>query len=201
MRQRYCNSPVLRPLLLVFTLVLLPACGTFEVSIEGPDMPNSIVTPSARVTATETPRPIPSMMTPTATPVPTELRVVFVKEGDVWLWTVGMEEAAPLTQTGDVGDDDLGISDDGAMVAFTRPHEVWAINTDGTGERRLVSKADFDAMEPTDPGVSLDRFAWVLGTHILAFNTHLRQRFGHNPTDDLHLVNADTLEHTALLEG
>ncbi len=193
-RQRYRNSPVLRSLLLVFTLVFLPACDTFEVSIEGSGMSDSIATPS-----TEIPRPAPSMMTPTPTPVPTELRVVFVKEGDVWLWTGGMEEAEPLTQTGDVGDDDLGISDDEATVAFTRRDGVWAINTDGTGERRLVSEADFDAMEPTDPGVWLDRFAWVPGTHTLAFNTHLRQQFGGNPTDDLHLVNADTLEHTALL--
>jgi len=156
-------------------------------------------TPSAKVAATKAPRRIPSMMTPTPTPVPTELRVVFVKDGDVWLWTVDWEEAVPLTQMGDAGDDDLGISDDGEIVAFTRRDGVWAINTDGTGERRLVSEADFDAMEPTDPGVSLDRFAWVPGTHTLAFNTHLRQQFGTNPTDDLRLVNSDTLELTTLL--
>ena len=106
-RQRYCNSSVLCPLLLVFIPLFLAACGTFEVSIEGPGMPDLIVTPSAKVPATETPRPIPFMATPTPTPVPTELSVVFVKEGDVWLWTVGMEEAVPLTQTGDVGDDDF----------------------------------------------------------------------------------------------
>jgi dipeptidyl aminopeptidase/acylaminoacyl peptidase len=185
---------------LIGALLILAGCGTFEVGIERTPTTNDTVTPTAAIPATSTARRTPFMATPTPTPVPVQLLgVAFVKEGDVWLWTAERKEAVPLTHTGDVGDGNVKISDDGAIVAFTRRRGLWTVNADGTGERTLVSEADFDAMEPTDPGVSLSRFAWVPGTHILAFNTHLRQEFGDNPTDDLHLVSADTLEHTALL--
>ena len=139
------------------------------------------------------------MMTPTPTPgLRGSLRVAYTVESNVWLWAQG-SQATPLTHSGDVGENSARLSDDGTVVAFARGHELWAINEDGTGERKLVSQEDFDAMQPTDPGVSMYRYDWVPGTHTLALNTRLRKQFVTDPTDDLHLIDADTLAHTALL--
>jgi hypothetical protein len=185
---------------LIGAFLILAGCVTFEVGIERTATPDGTVTPTAEIPATSTARRTPFMATPTSTPMPVQLLgVAFVKESDVWLWTAERKEAVPLTQTGDVGDGNVKISDDGAIIAFTRGRELWAVNADGTGERTLVSETDFDAMEPTEPGVSLYRFDWVPGTHLLAFNTRLRQRFGTNPTDDLHLADTETLQHVTLL--
>ncbi|MCP4543156.1 MAG: hypothetical protein GY832_39080, partial [Chloroflexi bacterium] len=68
--------------------------------------------------------------------------------------------------------------------------------------RVLVSVEDIAAMqvrEPFDYEVVLNHFDWVPGTHILAFNTRLQMQIGLSLNNDLHLVNADTLEYTALL--
>jgi len=203
---RYRSPPILFTWLLALALLFLAACGTFEIGIEHTATPaNTItpgdgVTPQATAVTTKARRSTPFMATPTPTPVPARLLgVAFVKDSNAWLWTAEAKEAVPLTHTGDVSDGAIKISDDGATVAFTRGRELWAMDADGTGERKLVSEADFAAMEPADPGVSLYRFDWVPGTHILAFNTRLRARFGTNPTDDLHLVDAATLQHATLL--
>jgi Tol biopolymer transport system component len=55
-------------------------------------------------------------------------------------------------------------------------------------------------VEPGDSGVRVHRFEWVPGTHVLAFNTREDLQIGLLPFDDLRLVDADTLEHTVLLE-
>jgi Tol biopolymer transport system component len=191
--------------LVFFGLLALAGCGVFEVGIEtrsstatatvaGVDAPTA--TPTAAPTET---RHAPKMMTPTPTPMPDDtLRVAFAREGDVWLWAAG-QEPTPLTQSGDVGENRIKLSDDGTLVAFRRGVELWVIRTDGTGERRLIGQADLDAMEPADPGVWLYRCEWVPGTHTLACNTVLRTAFLVDPTDDLHLIDADTGEHRRLL--
>ena len=198
-------SPVLLALLALIQLFALTACGVLEVGVEpGPTASATkaakadqvVATPSA--TTHET-RQVAKMMTPTPTPAPSgPLRVAFAKEGDVWLWAAG-GEPRPLTQTGDVGEASVRISDDGALVAFTRGRELWAIDADGTGGRRLVGEAGFGAMAPLDPGVSLYLYDWVPGTHTMAFNTRLDKPFVLDPIDDLHLVDGDTMEHTMLL--
>lgn len=91
------------------------------------------------------------------------------------------------------------VSDDGQVIAFRRASGLWAINSDGTKERFLVSADDFKAMKPTDPGVGLSSFDWIPGTHILLFNTILLTNYGISMTDDLHLVNADTKYRIMLL--
>jgi hypothetical protein len=194
-------------LLILIDLLSLTACGVLEMGIESGVPTTAVVKATAAATASATPtaatikktRAVPRMMTPTPTPAPSDaLRVAFAREGDVWLWVEGGEPVS-LTQTGDVGENSVRISDDGKVVAFARGRELWAIDSDGAGERRLVSEVDLDALEPTDPGVSIYRYDWVPGRHVIAFNTRLRHRFGVDPSDDLHLVDADTLERTALL--
>jgi hypothetical protein len=217
---------------LVLTVLVLTACGTFEVGIVREDpgaqpyakgtMPPEAVpfwsrgtAPTAEVSLRKVsppaePTPTSALATPQPalpafTPVPVEsftapdgLRVALVKEGNVWLWAAEAKRWVRLT-TGGGADWDVRISDDGAIVAFLRGEELWAVNHDGTGERRLVTTQDLAAMEPKDPGVRLHRFEWVPGAHTLAFNTRLRMAIGQVLNDDLHLVDADTREHTVLL--
>jgi dipeptidyl aminopeptidase/acylaminoacyl peptidase len=204
-------------------LLSLNGCGVLEVGVEG------TVTPAAQVGATSTPALITAVVTqaadvtpatlpattPTATaPLPgktpettteptrpgperSAVRVAFVKEGSVWLWE-NDRGVDLLTDAGDVRD--VKISDDGRVVAFVRGLELWMVNSDGTGERVLISVEDIAAMvEPGDPGVRLYNLDWVPGAHVVAFNTAAQLEIGLQLHDDLHLVDADTLEKTTLL--
>ena len=201
----------------VFLLILLSltACGTLEVGIVPTSPSDGAATATMAASSTESAalatlhtEPTPTMP-PTPTPIPasTELRVAFVNVTEngynAWLWTEGKGEAAPLTNAGGVGD--VKISDDGEIVAFTRGDGLWMVRGDGTEERQLVSAGEFAALEPrelshaSELSVALHHFDWVPGTHMLAFNTRLRMEIGLVLNEDLHLVNADTLERTALL--
>jgi Tol biopolymer transport system component len=128
---------------------------------------------------------------------PSALHVAFFKGSSLWLWVEG-QGAAPLMETDAQGA--VKISDDGTRVAYVRGDgSLWAVNSDGSDPRQLVSAADFAAMEPTNPGVVLYHFDWVPASHALAYNTQLRTEVGLMLTDDLHLVDADSLEGTMLL--
>ena len=200
-RQRRLEISIL---FLVVALLLPTACGTLEVGIERtPTTGDATATEevATRSPSAATPTPAPTV---TPVPAPAELRVAFVNVtehgNNAWLWTEGEKEARPLTKAGGVGG--VRISDDGAIVAFTRGDGLWMVRSDGTGERQLISADDFAAMEPREPfefEVVLNRFEWVPGTHILAFNTRLRTDIGLALNDDLHLVDAETLERTVLL--
>lgn len=185
------------------------------------------VSTTATAVPTETPATTPLLATPTPTRSPQRtrsptpkpaltstretfaLQVAFVKDGNISLWTgrpapgadrpsdTEPQEAILLTSAEGVSE--FKMSDDGQIVAFERDGELWAIRSDGTGERKLVNVDDFAAMEPTNPGVMLWRFEWVPDTHTLAFNTRLRTRMGVTLSDDLRLVDADSLEQTILL--
>ena len=220
-KKTYRDVSILSILLLVF----LTACGTLEVGIESTVAPGDVMSATATAILTENvdlatqpatpptettdvpPTPV-SIPMPTPIPASTELRVAFVKAtehgNNVWLWKEGEVEAVPLTKDGGVGD--VKISDDGEIVAFTRGDGLWTVRADGADEgspaeeHQLVSAEDFAAMEARDLEleVALYGFEWVPGTHILAFNTQLRMEIGLVLNDDLHLVNADTLERTVL---
>ena len=206
-------------LFILVNLVALTACATLQVGIETTATLPPTLTATMTVPATETAPPTSPVATstraatpthtlqPTASPTPAPtltptqegsvLRVAFVKEDNVWLWSAGAEARA-LTSSGGVTR--VKISDDGEVVAFTRGLEMWAVNRDGTGERILINIEDIaDMVEPGDPGVRLYRFEWVPGTHVVAFNTRLHLEVGLVLNDDLRLVDADTLEHTVLL--
>jgi len=207
-KKRYRHLSVVFILLLVIILLLATACSTPEVSIEltqTQDGPPAVSSTSAATqvampeasTPDATPTPEP---TSTPMPVPAELRVAFVKDANVWLWSEVQTEAMPLTEGGDVGG--VRISDDGEIAAFTRGDELWMVRSDGADERPLVTEAGFAAMEPRESfefEVVLHRFDWVPGTHVLAFNTRLRTQIGLALNDDLRLVDADTLAQTVLL--
>jgi hypothetical protein len=206
-------------LLLSAVTLLTTSCGTLEIGFE-PNTPLPATSAPVETlddvpaVAPKTPTPVPDDYVPPTpepafTPVPVEaypapagLRVAFFKDGDVWLWTAGETNIAPLT-TADEVYGGIEISDDGMTVAFIRGVELWAIDSDGTGERRLASAADLSTMgtetKPGDQGTKLNRFAWVPGTHVVAFNT--RQPISEKTVlnHDLRLVDTDTLEQTVLL--
>jgi Tol biopolymer transport system component len=193
---------------LLLSTLPLTACGTFEVGIEYTPTPTDTTKDEDQATRVAT-EEANSLSTPefVSTPIPTvtELRVAFVNVtehgNNAWLWTESEGEAIPLTKDGGVGD--VKISDDGEIVAFARGDGLWMVKSDGTEERQLVSAEDFATLEPREGfdelEVTLDRFEWIPGTHVLAFNTRLRMDIGLMLNDDLYLVNADTLERITLL--
>lgn len=207
MNRKSRKSSVQLFVFLVFTLLLTVSCGTLEVGIEGTDSPDgqdapgtvdptAEVTPEITLVPTEMPLPEPTSTPPAE---PTLLSVVFVQDGDAWLWREG-EEAVSLTGSGGV--EGVKISDDGAVVAFVRAGELWAVNSDGTDERRLVGSDNLAGMmrraDYLGHPLQLNRYEWVPGTHILAFNTRV-ETYGLVLNDDLYQVDADTLEYAMLL--
>ena len=118
--------------------------------------------------------------TPSVTPDPPAPHVVYVDDGDLWLWT----EAGSAVElyTGETVEEAI-ISPDTEVVAFTTVAPdftvlgLWRIYTDGTGLQRLVSAADFDSMASSNPdAISANPYLWqfIPETHILAFNTQLQ---------------------------
>jgi hypothetical protein len=212
----------LLPWILLFVMVFtsLAACGTFEVHVEMPGETHNANMVTAEVVATaehtsppslaQTPTPIsadldPWKANPAFTPVPANsypapagLRIAFVGEDQLWLWSAESKEPLALTST-DRTNGQVRISDDGAIVAFLRGNDLWAVNSDGSQERKLLSMEDLDGVEPADEGLGVNRLEWIPGTHTLAFNTRLNQAYGLVLSDDLHLLDVDTLERTILL--
>ncbi len=140
---------------------------------------------------------------PTLEP-PTFLRIVYVIDGDVWYWEEG---SAPLqlTTTGDVVE--VYLSSDGLVAAFIRQYdwnnqEIYAVNTDGTNLRALVTLADFAGMLTLRDALTAlpHLIAWVPGTHTLAFNTRFTfEGPGLILPDELRLVDADTVTLSLLM--
>jgi hypothetical protein len=215
--QRLRTPAMLRISTLLVTLTLLAACGTFDIHVEMPGRDGGAdgVTVEA-VTTEHTPSPPPAR-TPTPTPVdydpwtaeaaftpvpaseypvPAGLRVAFVRDDRLWLWTAEAKEGLALTSTSRTNGQ-VKVSGDGAVVAFQRGNDLWAVNNDGSEERKLLSLEGLAAIEPADPGLGVNRLEWVPGTHTLAFNTRLSLAFGLVLNDDL--IDVDTLERITLL--
>jgi hypothetical protein len=181
--------------------------ATFTALASIPTQPNPTATLTSEPTSTDTstPEPSPTLSTPTA--IPRVLQVVYIKDGKVFFWK---KEQVPLQLTTSGQAYEVKLSSDGVVAAFTRRvddlhSELWAVNTDGSDERRLVSVADLDAMgaelQVKDlKAIAPYHFAWIPGTHTLAYNT--REVFdgpGLLLTDDLRLVNTNTLEKYTFL--
>jgi hypothetical protein len=83
------------------------------------------------------------------------------------------------------------------MIAFVR-NGLWVINSDGSNERLLVSPDEFKSMEPKEPGVGLNQFDWIPGTHTILFNTRLLLDYGIGSTDDLYMASAETMQWAVL---
>ncbi len=137
--------------------------------------------PTAEVPTTEpSPDPDSDGGEPAGIPTPDHppfLRIVYVKDGNVWYWEEG-SASIQLTTLGDVIS--VYLSDDGLVAAFIRQYdwnseEIYAVNTDGTNVRPLVTLAHFSGMKIFTEAISAVpyRIAWVPNSHTLAFNTRM----------------------------
>ena len=133
-----------------------------------------------------------------ATPeAPAFLRIVYVKDGDVWFWEEG-GTPLQLTSLGDIVS--AYLSSDGLVAAFIRQYdwnneEIYAVNTDGTNVRPLVTLSDFAGMVLSPEIISAVpyRIAWAPGTHTLSFNTRMTlEGPGLFLGDGIRQVDADT---------
>jgi hypothetical protein len=110
------------------------------------------------------------------------LRIAFAENGNLYVMDEGAERVT-LVETGDVVA--VRLSSDGQVIAFTRDLggvdgerarriELWAINADGTSERRLISAEEFGEMQTFSefPAVvTLGQVDFLPHTHTLVFNT------------------------------
>ena len=136
---------------------------------------------------------------------PAVLRIAYLDDGDVWLWTEGA--GAAEIYDGAFGANDVRISDDGMVVAFQLFDGytfvgLWAVNSDGTNARSLVDAATVTSMGTNPGAVGTEPYSWefIPGSHTVAFNT--RQFYegpGLDIQEDLHLVDADSAVLTTLL--
>lgn len=146
-------------------------------------------------------------VTPTlGVPVPAVLRVAYIKNKDVWIWSP-VSGSNQLTANGDI--QDVKISPDGQLVAYIRQtgdfvQEIWAVNYDGSNPKSLVSGIELQATytgsaaEKPD-GIGVYQFGWQPGSHNLYYNTKpLVAGPGSMSFNDLYRVNADNLSKTTL---
>lgn len=128
-------------------------------------------------------------------------RLVYVKDGNIWLWNNDKKEQ--LTKDGRV--DSLKFSGDGSWIAFTRAraglvNELWVVRSDGRDERLLVSAVDLDGLldiprNKWTKGVAIFNYTWVPGTHSIAYETRREiEGTGTALSDDLRLVDVETGE-------
>jgi hypothetical protein len=176
--------------------------------------PSPITAASPAIPSNPTPAPGAKQGTPVATANATQaqalvlpgLKVAYIKEGNVWLW----KESRPLQLTSSGRDIVARLSPDGEVVAFSRGvddfHiELFAVNVDGSNERRLVSVANLDTIGGgvRDSGavaINPYHFEWIPGTRLVAFNSY-QAYAGSSLTelDDLNQVNVDTGELKLIL--
>jgi len=198
-----------RCIIIIIPLILL-ACQAFGSNISTQSSPISktepvvvIQSPSSTLfpitifttTPSQTPEPSP---VPTLPPSLSSLRVVYSDGQNIWLWQNGIASLLTTIE----GYTGIKLSDDGAMIAFKRAGLLWVINSDGTGERMLVSSENLETIEPTtsDSRLLVSQFDWVPHTHTLLFDTSF-SGYGVSYRDDLHVVNADTMEWKVLRDA
>jgi hypothetical protein len=179
--------------LILVLLFLSLACSFTPNNNEPTDTPGDpgdamATSVSATLTASagggETPGETPGVtpdtpVPPTDTPEPQPLRVAYVDNNNLQLWTEGV--GSVMLYTGQKVSD-LVLSDDGQVIVFKTVNPSWEpiglyrINTDGTNLLQLMDAAAFDALS-TDPaalGTDIYMMEFVPGSHLLTFNTNLR---------------------------
>jgi Tol biopolymer transport system component len=150
-----------RILVILFNVVLtISACG--EATSTFTETP-----PTALPTATAIlPSPVPqssphplesSTAEPVATveqtvPAPGGLRVVYLRDGDLWTWTE-TDKNVLLTDTGDISAIDL--SKDGQLLSFMLGPDVWTVRMDGSDARLLVMQKQAGGALSFSPNGSL----------------------------------------------
>ncbi len=138
------------------------------------DLPTDI--PAAPPAPSDTPAPTSVPGTATPLPMPPGLRIAYTDAArNLWLFVEGGANTR-LVGTGDVTEG--RISPDGNLVAYVRTadylrYSLWVITPDGSGERQLISTADFDSMKNHSDAVSAQPLLWefIPGTRTIAFTS------------------------------
>jgi hypothetical protein len=117
------------------------------------------------------------------------LEVAYVKGGNIWLWT----EASGPTQLTNAGTDATPrISPDGHQIAFLQGEELWAITTDGSNLRQLVSSSYLASLVlPSYGREVIHWFTWDPLSSNLYFGTSTAGEAYTLPDYDLLVVTAD----------
>ncbi len=199
------NEKLILPFTVVFTLLSSACVPLSEVNpTQAAVDPNAVATIVAGTLASVVGS---SEITPT-TPT-SELRVVYAdntngfRGGNLWI----VENQSPPRQLTSSGlDTSPFLSSDGKLVAFARtvdPNistvELWAINTDGSHERSLVTSEWLLNVKPGEETTPF-KVDWVPGTHLLAFNTRTASEFpGLVSHDNLYVIDADRGELSTIL--
>jgi Tol biopolymer transport system component len=136
--------------------------------------------------------------------------MAYVVEGNLYI----QDGSNPPIQLIDSGEDGYPIfSDDGEKIVFFRgtvPHDLYAINADGSQEQALVTSRLLTSLGlGYDGSTELRSLAFVPGSHRLLFNTHQLDpydielnspnRIASKKNDDLLLLDIDTGEIKRLL--
>lgn len=175
---------------LLVLLVLSLACSLAPDNNQNtntPDVPEDDLATSVAATLTasaggeespeESPMP-PATTAPTETPTPQPLRIAYIDNDNLQLWTEGV--GSVMLYTGEKVSD-LVISEDGQIIVFKTidsnwmPLGLYRINTDGSNLVQLIDAGEFVAMSdnPSALGADIYRMAFAPGSHTLTFNTNL----------------------------
>lgn len=146
--------------------------------------------------------PLADVLLPPAGP----LRIAYVDDGDLWVWTDGAM-AVEIYDHAAYSVSDVHLSDDGLLVGFKLMDGynfigLWAVSSDGSSPHALVDTAAVNAMGTNPSALGTQPYSWdfVPGSHTLAFNTHqFYEGPGLDIQDDLRLLNADTAALSTLL--
>lgn len=157
--------------------------------------------------AAEEPTTVPSpkpAVSPGTTDAPA-LRVVYTDEGDLWLRD-NLGSPQQLSDLGSVAE--VALSSDGEFIAYVLRDllegtaELRSIRADGTGDRALMTAAEFDGLYELGERAhnTLSQWAFVPETDTLLFNTRaVFEGPGIVKNDDLHAIDAGTGAKTVLL--
>lgn len=180
-----------KALLLLAAVLLTLACLAAPQPTALPTS-NSVATPDF----------VPSA-TPQATALPEplgKLKIAYILDGNVWLWD-GAAPARQLTSDGDAAQ--VKISDDGAVIAYQRGQNLWAVNADGSSPRLLVNVVSYGIPILPELGAGLTlflgQFEFQPNTHWVYFTTAWGGEKPIIQSRDLHRVNADVPSPQALL--
>lgn len=219
---------MLRGLGLIGFIIITVACGlvsnapTLQPAEPSATVPLPVFTETSAATPTAVPTatvadtaaaPAEVLATPTSEPqaglIPTatsgmQVLAYLLVDENLWIYQDG-GEPRPMTSSGDVRT--ISAAHDGAWVAFVRSadqlhYSLWAVRADGSGERELVSAAEFDAIPrpPEAIALSVGEMQWVPGAQMLAFSTRpFFEGPGPASSEDLWLVNVETGERRQLL--
>jgi hypothetical protein len=204
-----------KPFIFVGFLILsLFSCNLFEGSPSNQDQISTDVAATLMEgsSSTETPPIAVTSLPPTSVPAteippsPPTTKIVYTDTGNVWM-IEGRNPPQQLTNSGFA--EEVLISPDGQKIVFTRRlstddlAELWAINSDGSGETLLLSIDDMKSLYPStleSKGFEIAQMAFLPGTHDLLFNTYKAfATVGAAMTDDLLRINTDSGDLARLL--